>query len=102
MSFITGDEMTMEIILVMVDMRGGLAEEMMLKIGEKTVIQKLDYEGIPFSCRHCHKHGHLANQCNLPFHGQKGGHFSSTAKKNQQVSPWMGDHLRKEDYEFTG
>lgn len=35
-------------MLVTVDLRGGLAEEMNLKIGEKMVIQKLDYEGIPF------------------------------------------------------
>jgi hypothetical protein len=48
MSFLSGDEMTMARILVMVDMRGGLVEEMTLKIGENIVIQKLDYEGIPF------------------------------------------------------
>jgi hypothetical protein len=28
-------------------------------------LQTLDYEFIPFRCRHCHQHGHLFRECPL-------------------------------------
>lgn len=30
-------------------------------------LQVLDYEGLPFRCRRCHKYGHLVQNCTLPF-----------------------------------
>jgi hypothetical protein len=54
-------------ILVALDVRAGLAEELVLIKEEVCFHQRLDYEGIPFRCRRCHKHGHNASQCALPF-----------------------------------
>jgi hypothetical protein len=53
-------------ILVNLNVREGLGEEMDLSWGGYTYAQKLDYENIPFRCRRCHQYGHLVKNCKLP------------------------------------
>jgi hypothetical protein len=63
MSFKDSRKMSMAHILVSMNIRKGLAEEIELSWGDKSIMKKLDYEGIPFKCRRCHKHGHNASEC---------------------------------------
>jgi hypothetical protein len=53
-------------ILVNLNVREGLGEEMDLSWGGYTYAKKLDYENIPFRCRRCHQYGHLVKNCKLP------------------------------------
>ena len=53
-------------ILVNLNIREGLGEEIDLSWGEYNYIKKLDYENIPFRCRSCHQYGHLIKRCKLP------------------------------------
>ena len=46
-------------ICVEVDLEAGLPEAVKLKVGDQHHYQKLDYEQLPFKCRHCHEHGHF-------------------------------------------
>jgi hypothetical protein len=64
-------KMSMAHILVSLNIRKGLAEEIELSWGDKSIMKKLDYEGIPFKCRRCHKHGHNASEFHLPMWGKK-------------------------------
>ena len=50
-------------ILVEIDVSKGLPEMIKLASPLGSWIQLLDYEGIPFRCRKCHKAGHLAVVC---------------------------------------
>lgn len=50
-------------ILVEIDVSKGLPEMIKLASPNGSWIQLLDYEGIPFRCRKCHKIGHLAARC---------------------------------------
>ena len=50
-------------ILVEVDIFKGLPVLIYLNSLIGSWIQCLDYEGIPFQCRKCHKIGHLASRC---------------------------------------
>ena len=52
-------------VLVLLDLRKGLASDIDIKIGDNVFNQSLDYIGIPFKCNHCHSYGHLASQCLL-------------------------------------
>ena len=45
--------------LVDLDIREGLAEERMIKWGNRTYIQHLDYMGIPFKYNQCYIYGHV-------------------------------------------
>jgi hypothetical protein len=46
-------------ILVCLNVREGLGEEVDLKWGMYSHTQKLDYENVPFRCRRCHQYGTL-------------------------------------------
>jgi hypothetical protein len=46
-------------ILVNLNVKEGLGEEIDLTWEGYTHTQLLNYENIPFRCRHCHKYGHL-------------------------------------------
>jgi hypothetical protein len=50
-------------ICVEVDLEEGLPEAINLTVAGWTYVQELDYEQIPFKCRHCHGHGHFAKHC---------------------------------------
>eukprot|EP01018_Ginkgo_biloba_P039380 Gb_12932 [translate_table: standard] len=67
MSFITSGLMVTTHILVQMDLREGLAESLELKKGLHSLTQPLDYSSVPFRCNRCHKYGHLAAECPLPF-----------------------------------
>jgi hypothetical protein len=66
MSFISSGRMSMAHILVSLNVRKGLSGEIELSWGNIVFMQKLDYEGIPFKCHRCHKHGHRVSECPLP------------------------------------
>lgn len=57
--------MTMPRILVHLDTRPGLKEKITLHHRHFSRKQLLDYEGVPFCCRRCHKIGHLYKDCPL-------------------------------------
>jgi hypothetical protein len=52
--------MSMEHILVGINLSEWLSDSIILKNQGKEYTQELDYEGIPFRCRICHTYGHLA------------------------------------------
>ena len=52
-------------VLVLLDIRNGLASDIDIKHGESVFNQSLDYVGIPFKCNRCHNYGHLASHCHL-------------------------------------
>ena len=65
-------------VLVLLDLRNGLAEDIVIKKGGFEFHQPLDYLGIPFHCNRCHAHGHLIPDCSLPF--SKAFKFASASK----------------------
>jgi hypothetical protein len=50
-------------ICVEVDLEEGLPEAINLTVAGWTHVQELDYEQLPFKCRHCHGYGHFAKHC---------------------------------------
>jgi hypothetical protein len=68
-SFREMGEMALAHILVSLNIRGGLQKELNITDRGRTRAQILDYEGIPFRCRHCHAHGHILKYFPLSFCG---------------------------------
>lgn len=60
----------MACILVLLDIREGLASEFCLNRKYGDVNQILDYEEIPFHCHRFHSADHLVEQCDHPFTGK--------------------------------
>ena len=52
-------------IMVNINVREGLYEEIHLSWGNTFFKQQLDYKNIPFRCCRCHTYGHLAVDCSL-------------------------------------
>jgi hypothetical protein len=50
-------------ICVEVDLEEGLPEAIKLTVADWSYIQVLDYEQLPFKCRHFHNYGHFAKHC---------------------------------------
>jgi len=50
-------------ICVEVDLEAGLPEAIKLTIKGWHHYQQLDYEQLPFKCRHCHEYGHFQRYC---------------------------------------
>jgi hypothetical protein len=73
------DEMVVAHILVSLEIREGLVEDLEILSRGKAHKEKLDYEGVPFQCKRCHQHGDIANQCNFPFQGWMEDSLSQTA-----------------------
>lgn len=80
-SFKTASEMTVTWILGWLDAREGLVEEMEIERGTVIIIQRLDYEGVPFICHHYYQYGHLSNQCHLPFRTKDGLKYPRDSNK---------------------
>jgi len=60
-------------ILVSINLREGLAEQINLIRGTESIPQILDYENVPFRCRRCYVYGHPASECDLPPRTGRGG-----------------------------
>ena len=54
-------------VLVLLDLRHGLAADLVIKWGDIEFCQPLDYLGLPFRCNRCHAYGHLIPNCSFPF-----------------------------------
>lgn len=74
-TFIESRSRTLACILVYLDTRDELEEQITLQWGRCIRVQILDYEGVPFRCRRCHKVGHLYKDFSL-------------IKKTEE-SPWI-------------
>jgi hypothetical protein len=70
MSFLETKKMLVAQILVFLNIKKG--QVINLNWRGNSLVHKLDYEGIMFKCRRCHKHGHVAKECELPFLEKKG------------------------------
>jgi hypothetical protein len=91
MSFEETGLMTVARILVKIDLKKGLLQEITIDSAAGTFVQTLDYEGIPFRCHRCHIYGHGMASCPLPFKGMirksKGSNSSlSPPKKKLEVA----------------
>lgn len=58
-TFVESKNRTLARVLVQLDTREGLEEKITLQWGKYSRTQILDYEGVPFRCRWCHRVGHL-------------------------------------------
>jgi hypothetical protein len=70
MSFEESGHMSVARILVRLDLRPGLLQELVIESSAGSFVQTLDYEGIPFRCHRCHVYGHGVADCTLPFKGK--------------------------------
>jgi hypothetical protein len=52
-------------ILVELDLHAGLMDSIEIEWRGQVVIQKLDYQGLPFWCLNCRRTGHLRKDCTL-------------------------------------
>jgi len=95
-SFIEIGNMSCARVLVFLDTREGLVENLILQYKGYTHNQKLDYEGVPFRCHHCHKIGHIYRECPLV---QK--HQENWASSGSTVLKGMGNNMEKGREERT-
>jgi hypothetical protein len=73
-------------ILVNLNVREGLGEEIDLSWGNYTHTQLLDYENVPFRCRRCHQYGHLVATCHLPLRTKGGTFYREKLKSSTQAN----------------
>jgi hypothetical protein len=66
MSFSSSRKMSVARILVSLNLRKGLSDTLELTRDGLLFRKPLDYEGIPFKCHRCHKHGHRVVDFSLP------------------------------------
>jgi len=66
LSFLENKQREVARILVNVNIREGLAEDLQMIWGPFVYKQVLDYENVPFRCRRCHAYGHPAAECIQP------------------------------------
>jgi hypothetical protein len=71
MGFIDSWEMAVARILILLNIREGLKEYLNLTDLERTRVQILDYEGVPFCCSRCHEYGHIIKECKSSSKGHK-------------------------------
>lgn len=64
-SYVVLGNMSLARFLVHLDTREGLEEKITLLWKHFTRIQRLDYRGVPFRCKRCHKVSHLYKECML-------------------------------------
>jgi hypothetical protein len=77
-------DMAMACILVLIDLREGLAEDIFLSTKYGEINQTLDYEGVPFRCHRCHSADHLMAQCDKPFSGKWRKDSSQESHKEEE------------------
>jgi hypothetical protein len=65
-SYLRTDERKVAKILVSLNVRDGLGEEVDIKWSSVMHTQRLDYENVPFHCWRCHHYRHLLEDCHLP------------------------------------
>jgi hypothetical protein len=75
------DQYSFTWICVEVDLEVGLPEEIKLTTADWTHIQELDYEQLPFKCRHCHGYGHFARH-----YKKNHAEESENVKENQWIA----------------
>jgi hypothetical protein len=90
MSFEETGHMTVAWILVRLNLRPGLLQEITIESAAGTFVQILDYEGIPFRCHRCHVYGHGIVECPLPFKGK-------VRKNKGSVSPISPSRMSLEE-----
>lgn len=83
-SYVESRSRTLARILVHLDTRDGLEEKITLHWGRYARVQILDYEGVPFKCRRCHRVGHLFKEC--PLNKKQEGPATSTTP-SRPISP---------------
>jgi len=73
-------------ICVEVYLETGLPEVIKLNIEDWFHIHELDYERLPFKCRHFHEYGHFARHCNKKqeetLEGSKGEQWQTVQRNN--------------------
>jgi len=72
MSFKAKTNLSIYFILVDSDLKDGLAKEITIKKGSKSIVQPLNYCGLPLWCIRCHIYGHLVEKCDLLFERNSG------------------------------
>jgi hypothetical protein len=70
MSFEVTGLMTVAHILVLINLRKGLYQELLIESTTGDFVQTLDYEGIPFRCHRCHVYGHGVENCPISIKGK--------------------------------
>ena len=54
-------------VLVLLNLRYGLAADILIKRGDFEFSHPLDYKGIRFKCKRCHVYVHVVSECSLSF-----------------------------------
>jgi hypothetical protein len=101
MSFEVTGYMTVARILVQINLRKGLYQEITIESVTETFVQTLDYEGIPFRCHRCHVYGHGVANFPLPFKGKDRMEFGKRSSSSPPRNKWeqqmgAGDSKGKE------
>lgn len=95
-SFKTTREMAVAQVLVLLDLREGIAPKICLTADYGDVIQILDYEGVPFRYHRCRFVDHLVADFDQPFHG-----FRWT--NGMKEGTWEEDaNIKKQKVLFSG
>ena len=77
-------------ICIEVDLEPGLPKEIKLVIGEWHHFQKLDYEQLPFKCRHYHEYDHFQKSCpKKPLDSEKDSEEGWIQEKRSKPNPRM-------------
>jgi len=84
-SYLDSKQRKMARILVKINVREGLGDEVDLAMGPFRHTQKIDYENVPFRCRRCHVYGHLVADCKLPLRTRN--HKMAKGKQVQVQDP---------------
>jgi hypothetical protein len=105
MSFEDTRIMTVAHILVKINLKKGLLQELTIESAAGTFVQMLDYEGIPFRCHRCHVYGHGVATFPLPFKGSdrksKGTSSSSSPPRKKLETPWESERLKGKGMQRT-
>jgi len=72
-------------ILVHMDTRGGLQEHITIQWRTYTWQHLLDYEGVPYRSRRCHKVGHIYRDCPLNKKAGKRSNEKELGTPNPQI-----------------